>query len=259
MKARWLAHCGFALLVATGATAAADSGSDEPAATPYRPTVSNPADLPVPGWLEFEAGVLSDHQADSTRTDTLPWLLKYAFDENSGVLVGGNAFDRVRAPGQRDSGVGDTFVEYKRRLPVSEGVAFGIEAGVELPTAPGAIGVGKPAWIANGIFSSDLGAAHVDVNVGATYFSEHAAQASAWQRAWAVALSHPLSAAFGAALELSGNAQRGAGHSHEALAALNYNATRRIVFDFGIAYGLDRAAHDRSLFCGGTFLLGKIR
>lgn len=258
MKTRGFAQCGFALLVAAGAAMAAESDGDEPAATPYRPTVSNPADLPVPGWLEFEAGVLSDHQTGSTRTDTLPWLLKYAFDENSGVLVGGNALDRVRAPGQRDSGVGDTFVEYKRRLPVSDGVAFGIEAGVELPTAPSAIGIGKPAWIANGIFSSDLGAAHVDVNVGATYFSEHAVQASAWQRAWAVALSHPLGEAFGAALELSGTAQRGAGHSHQALAALNYNATRRVVFDVGVAYGLDRAAHDRSLFCGGTFLLGKL-
>jgi hypothetical protein len=31
--------------------------ADEPcSATPYRPTVSNPAALPVAGWLEVEAG-----------------------------------------------------------------------------------------------------------------------------------------------------------------------------------------------------------
>ncbi|MEP6940525.1 MAG: hypothetical protein ABI846_12245 [Rudaea sp.] len=247
------------LLALDGRAATAGDDGDQPSATPYRPTVSNPADLPVPGWLEFEAGASSDHQADASHVDTLPWLLKYAFDENSGILVGGNAFERVRGAGQRDSGFGDTFIEYKRRLPVQEGIAFGVEAGVELPTAPAAIGIGKPAWIVNGIFSSDFGAAHVDLNLGGTYFSDHVAQASAWQSTWAVALSHPITAALGAALEMSGNAQRGAGHSHQGLAALNYNASRRIVFDVGVAYGLDRAAHDRSLFCGGTFLLGRIR
>jgi hypothetical protein len=30
--------------------------ADEPSTTPYRPTVSTPANLSEPGWLEVEAG-----------------------------------------------------------------------------------------------------------------------------------------------------------------------------------------------------------
>ena len=37
------------------------------------------------------------------------------------------------------------------------------------------------------------------------------------------------------------------------MGAINYNLSRRVVFDFGAARNLDRAAHDRSLFAGGTF------
>lgn len=238
----------------------AAGANDEPSVTPYRPTVSNPADLSALGWLEFEAGALSVDAADSTHVDTLPWLLKYAFSENSGVLVGGNAYDRVRAASARISGFGDTFVEWKQRLPVREGIAFGIEAGVELPTAPSSVGIGKPAYIVNAIYSSDFGAMHLDVNMGGTRYTSYPVHASSWQNMWAAAVSHPLAGEdFGIAFELSGAAQRGADHSHQALAAINYNASRRVVLDFGAAYGLDRAAHDRSLFCGGTFLLGKLR
>lgn len=253
----------FALLCAANARAGDDVAGvadDEPSATPYRPTVSNPAALSAPGWLEFEAGALSVDAADSAHVDTLPWLLKYAFDENSGLLVGGNAYDRMHAAGARASGLGDTFVEWKQRLPVREGVAFGIEAGVELPTAPSSLGIGKPAYIVNAIYSSDFGATHLDVNIGGTRYTSYPVHAASWQSSWAAAVSHPLVGDdFGIAFELSGAAQRGVDHSHQALAAINYNASRRVVFDFGAAYGLDRAAHDRSLFCGGTFLLGKLR
>ncbi len=137
-------------------------------------------------------------------------------------------------------------------------MAFGIEAGVEAPTAPSALGIGRSAYIVNGIFSSDIGAAHLDLNLGGTRYTNHPPRASAWQNAWSGALSHPLGEAFGVAFELSGNAQRGADHGHQALGAINYNASRRVVLDFGAAYGLDHAAHDHSVFCGGTFLLGKL-
>src|SRR5262249_19824959 len=148
-----------------GASCAARADEDaEPSVTPYRPTVSNPADLPVPGWLELEAGAATQRDADRTRSDSAPWLLKYAVDENGGVLIGGNALVRSVDHGFRESGVGDTFVEWKQRFAVREGLAFGVEAGFESPTARSGLGVGKPAWIVNGIFSAALGASHLDVN-----------------------------------------------------------------------------------------------
>lgn len=244
--------------VLSHAIAARADDTDEPTVTPYRPTVSNPADLPLPGWFELEAGGLRVHGADGIRTDTLPWVLKFAFNEDSGLLFGGNVYDRVTATdGSRTSGIGDTLLEWKQRFSWREGMAFGIEAGVNMPTAPHHLGIDKPAWLFNGIFSVDLGANHLDLNLGGTRYTLKQPGASLWQSAWAAALSHPLGETFGVAVELSGTAQRGAGATHQLLAAINYNLSRRVVLDFGAACNLDHAAHDRSLFAGGTFLLGK--
>lgn len=255
LRMRWTAA--FVLLLGVSAAASAE---DEPTVTPYRPTVSNPADLPVPGWLELETGALHVDGADDSRADTAPWLLKYAFDENSGVLLGGNAFARQATAGGRSaSGIGDTFLEFKQRFPVRAGMAFGVEAGVLAPTAADGLGIGKPAYLVNGIYSVDLPAAHMDINVGGTRYTTLTSGASRWQSAWALAISHAFSAKFGGAAEISGTAQRGAGHSHQGLLAVNYNLSPRVVFDTGVTLGLDHAAHDRGLFAGGTFLLGKVR
>ena len=258
MRAGTASRVALVALCLSYTIAAQADDADAPTVTPYRPTVSNPADLPVPGWFEFEAGGLHVHAADGTRTDTVPWLLKYAFNEDSGLLLGGNAYDRAVAPdGARASGAGDTLLEWKQRFALREGVAFGIEAGIETPTAAHNLGIGKPAWLINGIFSADLGASHLDLNLGGTRYTLKQPRASLWQSAWAAALSHPLGETFGVAIELSGTAQRGAGATHQLLGAINYNLSRRVVLDFGAARNLDRAAHDRSLFAGGTFLLGK--
>ena len=246
----------FVSLACAGALHAED---DAPSVTPYRPTVSNPADLPVPGWLELELGASRQTEAGGTRTDTLPWLLKYAFDADHGILVGGNAFTRVALRGSASSGIGDTLLEYKQRYALREGVAFGVEAGLEAPTARDDLGIDGTAWLVNGIFSADLGATHLDLNAGGTHFASAPQHASHWQSAWAAALSHPLGEAFGVAAEISGSAQRRAQHAHQALTALNYNVSHRCVLDLGIAYGLDRRQHDHDVFFGGTFLLGRVR
>jgi hypothetical protein len=241
-----------------GAQAASDD--DDPSVTPYRPTVSNPADLSAPGWLEAEFGGLRTFGEDHSRSDSVPWLLKYAFDENYGLLLGGNAYVSAQAPGvSRQSGVGDTSLEWKQRFPVNDKTAFGIEAGVVAPTAAHALGVGKPEWLVNGIFSADVGALHLDLNLGGAHASAHDATSSPWQTTWAAAISRPLTADWGAAFELSGTHQRGSATTSQALAAVNYNLSHRVVLDTGVTYGLTRAAHDRSVFAGATVLLGRLR
>jgi len=256
MKARLTA---IALLLGCCDAACATSDDDDPSVTPYRPTVSNPADLSVPGWLEAEFGGLRTLGEDHSRSDSVPWLLKYAFDEDHGLLLGGSAYVSARMPGSaRQDGFGDTSLEWKQRFPVSDKTAFGIEAGVITPTAESALGVGKPVWLVNGIFSADLGALHLDLNLGEAHASAHDANASPWQTAWAAAISWPLSDAWGTALELSGTRQRGSATTSQALGALNYNLSHRVSLDTGVAYGLTRAAHDRSLFAGATVLLGRL-
>jgi len=250
----------LAIAFALGACAAAHAdGEDEPTVTPYRPTISNPADLPVPGWLELEFGGLHTSAADHSRNDSVPWLLKYAFDEDHGILVGGNAYVSAESPaGERHGGVGDLSLEWKQRFKVGEGKAFGIEAGVIAPTAADGLGVGKPVWLINGIYSADIGRLHLDLNLADAHLGERTLDTSAWQTTWAAAISAPLGPNWGAAFELSGTYQRGVATRSQALFALNYNLSRRCVLDAGGAYGLANAAHDRSVFAGATVLLGQL-
>ena len=81
---------GVAVLCVLGAPVwAADN---ELSATPYRPTVSNPADLSTPGYFELEAGGQYQRGNTVSHRTGLPWLLKYAFTDRVGVLVGGEAW-----------------------------------------------------------------------------------------------------------------------------------------------------------------------
>lgn len=247
----------FILSLAGGAVQADDAADETPGVTPYRPTVSDPAALSAPGWLELEAGLLRVRDADGTRTLTAPYLFKYAFDADRGLLFGGDAWIDQAPHGA--SSVGDTFVAWKQRFVVSESAAFGIEAGVQAPSARDALGIGKPAYLLRGIYSVDFGATHLDLNAGGTRFTRRVVHASSWQSAWSAALSHPLNDALGAAAEISGDAQRGVGHQHQLLGAINYNLARRCVLDAGLAYGLDRSDHSHQVFFGATWLLGQLR
>jgi len=252
--------CVLVVLLWSCSCALADDEDTEPSVTPYRPTVSNPADLPVPGWLEGEFGGLHTSDEDHSRADSVPWLLKYAFDENHGLLLGGNAYVSAQPAGaSRQSSFGDTFVEWKQRFPVSDKAAFGIEAGVVAPNASHDLGIGKAQWEANAIFSSDLGAMHLDLNLGEARGGEQPINVSPWQTTWAAAMSTSLNESWGTAFEFSGVHQRGLATQSQALLAFTCNVSHRLVLDAGGAYGLTHSAHDRSVFAGATVLIGRLR
>jgi hypothetical protein len=62
-----------------------------PAATPYRPAVSNPAELSTSGWLDVEAGFSSAGENAGTWQNNTPWLLKLAFTDDFGITMSGDA------------------------------------------------------------------------------------------------------------------------------------------------------------------------
>ena len=64
------ARAGPALAALMGGVAAV--AVDAPSVTPYRPSVSTPAALSAPGWLEVEAGVLRSRSDDPARRDSVP-------------------------------------------------------------------------------------------------------------------------------------------------------------------------------------------
>jgi len=249
---------GVAMSVSSARAASAD---DAPAAVPYRPSVSTPAALSTPGWLEVEAGYLHDHEEAGARRDSVPLTLKLAFTPDWGVRVGTDAWVQRRdETGERATGSGDTSIILKRRFAVDEDSAFGLEAGVTLPTSRHGlnIGSGQPDWGLNAIYSADFGAWHTDLNVAATRFSGTESGTGRTQWLGAASLSRSIDERWTVLGELSGTVQHGADSSRQLLAAASYNVSKRVVIDAGAAHSLRRGVPVWSAFTGVTWLAARL-
>jgi hypothetical protein len=259
-RAAALAGVVFWLLVAAMPMRAA-AADDEPTAVPYRPSVSTPAALSTPGWLEIEAGLLHEHDG-AARRDSVPTTLKLAFSPDWGVRVGADAWVHVRDDsGARRSGYGDSSVVVKRRFAVDEASAFGLEAAATLPTARAGLGTGsgKPDYGVNGIYSADFGGSlHTDLNLVATRLGAVEAGSGRTQWLGAASLSKALDERWGVTGELSGTTQRGAESTRQLLVAASYNVSKRLVLDAGAARSLRAGAPSWSAFTGFTWLAGRV-
>jgi len=238
------------------ACSAAARADDVPAVTPYRPSVSTPATLSAPGWLEFEAGLFGSRGIDPARRDSLPYTVKLAFTPDWGLRIGGDALVHQRnADDTSLHGGGDTTIVLKRRFAVNDASAFGLEIGTKLPTAAKGLGSGQADVGVNGIYSADFpNQWHTDINLSANRLGSAAADVSRWQTGWAVALSRSMTEAWGLVAELSGTHQHGAGHTTQALAAASYAVSSRLNVDLGLSKGLTAASGGWSVFTGFTVL-----
>jgi len=248
-------------LAMSASSARAASSDDAPAAVPYRPSVSTPAALSAPGWLEVEAGYLHDHEEAGARRDSVPLTLKLAFTPDWGVRVSSDAWVQLRdESGERSTGYGDTSITLKRRFAVDEDSAFGLEAGATLPTSRHGlnIGSGKPDWALNTIYSADVGAWHTDLNLAATRFGATESGAGRTQWLGAASLSRSIDEHWTVLGELSGTVQHGAESSRQLLAAASYNVSKRVVIDAGAARSLRSGAPVWSAFTGVTWLAARI-
>ena len=245
-------------LVSLLALAVPACAQDEAGVTPYRPSVSSPAQLPLPGQLEFELGALSSKTGE-TRRASLPYTFKLAFDEQWGVLVGGEGYVAARdESGQRVRGTGDMALVLKRAFLLDSATAFGLELGVKLPLARDSIGSGKTDYTLNGIFSKDIAAVHMDANVNLTREGATDADSGRTQSGLSAAFSTPLAEKWGASAELSGTQRRGQGSTAQLLLAATYNPSKRLAIDFGFARGLNPASPDWSLFSGLVLPLARL-
>jgi hypothetical protein len=232
--------------------------ADDDGVTPYRPSVSTPAQLPKPGQLEFELGGLSA-KTGAARRDSMPYLFKLAFSKEWGVLLGGDAYVSARDDtGNRVRGLGDTTLVLKRAFEVDDATAFGLELGVKLPTAKDIIGSGKTDSILNGIFSKDFGKLHMDTNLNFTRQGAVDAGTGRVQTGWSASFSIPLAEKWGATAELSGTRRSGVPNTAQLLTAATYNVSKTLVLDFGVARGLTGASQDWSFFAGAVFPIARL-
>jgi hypothetical protein len=250
-----------AAAIAACAPVATMAADDEPSAVPYRPSVSTPAALSAPGWLEVEAGVLHEHDGADARRDSMPVTLKLAFTPDWGVRIGADAWARVRDDATHASGYGDTSVVVKRRFAIDDASAFGLEANATLPTARHGVGSGsgKADYGLNAIYSADFaGSWHTDINVAPTRLGAFDAGTSRTQWLGAASLSKSLDDRWGVVGELSGTHQRGADNTSQLLVAASYNVSKRLVLDAGAARSLRAGAPTWSAFTGFTWLAGRL-
>jgi hypothetical protein len=244
------------LMVMISANAFAE---EEPAATPYRPSVSTPATLSEPGWVETELGWQRVSGGDASRHDSIPYTLKLAFSPDWGIRLSGDAWiANTDFDGTSIHGGGDTSAILKRRFKVNDQMAFGLEGGVIAPTAKDELGIGKTGYLINGIYSADIDKYHVDTNLIATRMGDVGPEQGRWQTTWAAALSRAISDKWGVVGEFSGTHQTNVPNTKQFLLAASYNFSKRVVFDIGASCGLTRESQDWSLFTGVTILLGKV-
>jgi len=250
----------LAAIAFAGAAHAADDNGDGdggPPITPYRPSVSSPAQLPAPGQLELELGGLRKTDSQSSR-NSAPYLLKLAFNKEWGVLVGGEAYVSQHGDIGPSQGVGDTTLTLKRAWIVDEATAFGMEFGVKLPTANDVIGSGRSDYTINTIFSRDLGPVHMDANFNATQLGQADPGSSHMLLGASASFSTPLSGPWGVTGEVSGTHRNGADNSVQLLAALTFSPTRRLTFDVGVARGFRPRPMATSLFTGVVLPLARL-
>lgn len=236
--------------------AVAAQGSDEtPAVTPYRPSVSTPAALSAPGWLEFEGGGLRDRGSAGARRDSLPCTLKLAVTADWGIRLSGDAWVRqTDGSAPRLAGVGDSAVVLKRRFAIDDSSAFGLEAGTTLATGRHGIGSEHTDRTLNTIYSADLGDYHTDLNLWGTRVGDVDPGVSHRQWGWAASLSRALSERWGVVGEFSGTRQRGTETTAQVLMAASYNVSKSLTLDAGFARSMRSGVPDRQLFAGFTVL-----
>ena len=252
-----LSRLSLLCLCIAASTAHAQQAPDD-AVTPYRPSVSSPAQLPVPGQLELELGGLHT-RLDDDRRASLPYTVKLAFNETWGVLLGGEAFVSERDGSKgRNQGLGDTTIELKHAFLVSQATAFGVELGAKVPTARKVIGSGKADYSVNGIYSQDLASVHMDSNLNVTRMGAADAGEGRVQTGASVSLSLPLDEHWGATGELSGTRRPGADSTAQVLFATTYSPSKRLAIDFGFARGLNRASPKWSFFSGFVMPLARL-
>jgi hypothetical protein len=225
--------------------------------TPYRPSVSSPAQLPAVGQLELELGGLRQRSDGATR-DSLPVQLKLALSPEWGVLLGSEAQVALHDGAVSERGVGDTTLVLKRAWAIDDSTGFGLEFGVKLATAKDTIGSGKTDTSLNAIYSKDLGPVHMDANLNATRLGAYEADSGRLQTGLSASFSMPLNDQWGLTAELSGTRRRGAESSRQMLGALSYSPSKHLTFDIGFSRAAKPSPGSTSVFMGVVFPLARL-
>ena len=248
----------FLLLAFIGLFSFSAIAQDEADVSPYRPSVSAPAQLPLPGQLELELGILYN-KADNASRNSLPYLFKLAFNKEWGVLIGGESFVTTKDEfSRKEKGIGDTSIVIKRAFILNETTVVGLELGTKFATAKETLGSGKTDFTLNAILSQVIEKLHFDGNINITQLGLHEEGISSKLLGWAASFSLPIADGWQAIAEPSGSHQNGQASSTQLLTALAYSPNKNISIDFGVSKSLNKLSRGYSLFAGLVIPIAKL-
>lgn len=162
-----------------------------PAVNAGRPTVTDPAALTAPGWLETEFGGVKS--LDRGRDFTTPFLLKLT--SRNKRLQYRLATDGFLFPGQGSNGFGDTYAALQYLFAPQDRAKFDFagRATVKIPTAPAFLGTRKFDYNLLLLASRDFSPAlHGDFNLGFSSLSRQGGPGTDGQIMASASLSLPI-------------------------------------------------------------------
>ncbi len=254
-----VALCFPALAAAQSATSAP---SDEPAANPARPTVSNPATLTPVGYLQFETGTLG-------ATDSPEFSTRYEFNEVIKLAVwprlefieASEPAVHYTANGVSANGTAEVFLGAQFVLMPGEGAKPTLAASYSHRAYDGGapeLDFGSPRNSTVFYASADVKGFHYDANAIFNEVLDGMPAVHRVQFGQTLSISHPIAKGFAVSGEIWRFTQpflrsNAVGN----LWAVGYTARRNLVFDAGFEKGLTSTSTHWEAFGGLTYLLPK--
>jgi hypothetical protein len=247
----------FGVFVPASMAQSRQGRTDEPAANPARPTVSNPATLTPVGYLQFESGVLgaTDSLEFSTRYEwnevvKLAVSRRLEFIEASEPLVHYTA-DRITA-----NGTAEVFLGAQVVLMPGEGAKPTLAVSYSHRAYDGGtpeLDFGSPRNSSVLYASADVKGFHYDAN--AIFNEVLEGGVHRLQFGQTLSISHPIAKGFAVSGEIWRFTQpflrsNAVGN----LWAVSYTARRNLVFDAGFEKGLTNTSTQWEAFAGFTYL-----
>ena len=231
-----------------------------PAVNPGRPTVTDPAALTVPGWLETEFGVAKNLNRD--RNMGTPLLFKLTAP--GGRTQARLAFDGYVSLGDGSfSGFGDTYLAVQHLFRTQDHGKWDISGRLHLkmPTASDAIGTGKVDFGALLLASRDFTPSlHGDFNLGLTSLTRQQQPGTDTQAIAAASFTIPIP---GGRWQYTNelvwtSAIAGTRAAVTTMHGVTYAVHRWDVYDAAVQWSLSGDGATWQVLFGRTFFLGKL-
>ena len=227
---------------------------------PSRPSVANPAEIHKAGVLQVEYGYDANFRAAEFRTEqTATLALRYA--ASSRLLLEAD-LDTIKSEtdetGERMTGVGDTRLglQFVALKDTAEHPALAFAYYVKLPSASEnkGLGTGRVDHKFLLLLSKKFGAVDMDLNGAYLVVGRENESGRVGGGQGALSFSGEFENGFGLQGELSFQTKDDVQPKGLfALGALTYKVNRRLIFDAGMRFGLNRDAPSIGVFTGLTF------